>query len=142
MIIEKLKIDDIPELLNLYKELTDMEGSVEIAIETYKQMLKDEKYLLLVAKEEGRIIGSVLGVCCMILALDGGYFLAIEDVIVKEEARGKGVGRKLMEKLDEFAINSDCAYSLLVSSGHRKGAHKFYERIGFTEDVKGFRKWY
>lgn len=47
-----------------------------------------------------------------------------------------------MESIDEFAKKNNCAYSILVSSNHRKGAHKFYENVGFTEMVKGFRKGY
>lgn len=105
-------------------------------------MLKDDKYLLLVAKENNKIVGTALAVCCLLLALDGGCFLAIEDVIVKDGLRGKGIGRKLMDEIDKFAIKNNCGYSIVVSSDHRKGAHKFYEACGFTEGVKGFRKGY
>lgn len=63
-------------------------------------------------------------------------------VIVKDELRGKGVGRKLMESLDEIAKNRQCAYAILVSSAHRKAAHKFYENAGFIDSVVGFRKVY
>lgn len=142
MIIERLKIEDLQGLLDLYTELTPYNNSIEKSVDIYNEILKDEKYLLLVAKEEGEIVGSALGVCCLLLALDGGRFLAIEDVIVKEELRGRGVGKKLMENLDEFAIKNNCVYSIVVSSAHRKNAHKFYENIGFTEDVVGFRKGY
>ena len=69
-------------------------------------------------------------------------FLVIEDVIVKEGLRGKGIGRKLMEALDEFALSHDCAYAILVSSGHRIDAHQFYKHTGYTEHVEGFRKMY
>jgi GNAT superfamily N-acetyltransferase len=69
-------------------------------------------------------------------------FLVIEDVIVKDRNRGKGIGRKLMESLDEFAKNKNCAYAVLVSSAFRKGAHQFYEKAGFTDSVIGFRKVY
>ncbi|NOW53756.1 GNAT superfamily N-acetyltransferase [Clostridium saccharobutylicum] len=72
----------------------------------------------------------------------GSIFLVIEDVVVKEGLRGKGIGRKLMESLDEFAKTKECAYAILVSSDYRKNAHKFYENSGFTDSVRGFRKVY
>ncbi|WP_010074423.1 GNAT family N-acetyltransferase [Clostridium cellulovorans] len=139
MVIDKLKAEDIPHLLELYSSLVPFELSIENSFEVYKQMLKDESYHLLVAKEDNELLGSVLGICCKSLTVP---FLVIEDVIVKEGLRGKGIGRKLMEALDEFAKKNNCAYSILVSSGFRKEAHKFYENVGFIDSVKGFRKVY
>lgn len=139
MIIEKLKIEDILDLLELYSTLIPFKISVDNSFETYKEMLMDENYLLLVAKEDNRVLGSALGICCKGLTV---HFLVVEDVIIKEGLRGKGIGRKLMESLDEFAKRKQCAYAILVSSGFRKEAHKFYENVGFQDCVQGFRKIY
>ena len=139
MMLEKLKVEDIPDLLELYTALIPFETSLEKSVEIYKEMLLDENYFLMVAKENNRVIGSALGICCNGLIEP---FLVIEDVIVKEGLRGKGIGKKLMESLDEFAKNKHCGYAILVSSAHRTGAHKFYERAGFIDSVVGFRKVY
>ena len=142
MIIEKLKIEDVEDLLELYKKLTPFENSLEKSIEIYKEMLQEEQYLIVVAKEDDKVIGSVLGVCCKSIAAGGKPFLVIEDVIVDNKVRGKGIGKKLMKTLDKFAKEKHCLYTILVSSAYRKEAHKFYESLGFTEDVRGFRKMY
>jgi predicted N-acetyltransferase YhbS len=139
MIIEKLNIDDIPNLLKLYDELISFESSLDKSIETYKEMLMDENYFLVVAKEDTKIVGSVLGIYCKCLVMP---FLVIEDVIVKDGLRGKGIGQKLMATMDEFAKTKNCSYAILVSSDYRKKAHKFYENIGFIDGVRGFRKMY
>ena len=139
MILEKLKEEDIPDLLELYKDLVPFEIFKEKSVETYKEMLTDDNYLLLAAKEDEKVIGSVLGICCKSLTVP---FLVVEDVIVKDGLRGKGIGRELMEALDEFAKAKQCAYSILVSSDFRKEAHKFYESIGYKDGVRGFRKIY
>lgn len=140
--IEKLRSEDIKELLGLYRELMPYNNSEEKALEIYNKMLMDEKYLVLVAKENNKIVGSALAVCCMLLGYEGRNFLVIEDVIVKNEFRGLGIGSKLMKSIDEFAVKSNCGYSILVSKAYRKKAHEFYERLGFTEDVRGFKKYY
>lgn len=137
--IEKLKKEDIPELLKLYQSLIPFNTSMAQSVEIYKEMLRDERYLLLVAKDDNEIVGSALGVCCIGLIEP---FLVIEDVIVKDGNRGKGIGRKLFEALDEFAKGKHCGYAILVSSAFREGAHQFYERIGFADSVVGFRKIY
>ena len=139
MILEKLKIEDLSQVIELHKTLIPFEISFEKSSGNYKEMLSNENYYLVVAKEDDEVIGSALGICCKCLAVS---FLVIEDVVVKEGIRGKGIGRKLMEALDEFAKTNNCAYAILVSSGHRKAAHEFYEKSGFIEDVRGFRKVY
>jgi len=139
MIIEKLKIEDLGQVLELHKTLLPFEISFDKSMLIYEEMLKDENYYLIVAKEDKDVIGSAIGICCKCLAVS---FLVIEDVIVKEGIRGKGIGKKLMESLDEFAKSKKCAYAILVSSDFRKNAHKFYEGMGFTDSVRGFRKVY
>lgn len=142
MIIEKLQKEDIPELLELYKMLVSFENTLEKSQDIYEEILKDENYSVFVVKENNQLIGSAMAICCKSLACEGKNFLVIEDVIVKEGLRGRGVGRKLFEYIDEYAIKNNCMYSILVSSDYRKGAHAFYEKMGFADGVRGFRKLY
>lgn len=84
----------------------------------------------------------MLGIICKSLAANFEAFLVVEDVIVDEEFRRAGVGRALFMKMDEIALENKCAYSILVSSGFRKEAHRFYESMGYSDSVLGFRKKY
>lgn len=120
MIIEKLKFEDIPELLELYNGLIPFESSLNKSIEIYKEMLQDENYFLFIAKENNKVVGSALGICCQGLVAP---FLVIEDVIIKDGMRRKGIGRQLMESLDKFAKGKNCAYAILVSSTPFEKAH-------------------
>ena len=91
------------------------------------------------AADGDKVIGSSMGIVC--IALDAP-FLVVENVIVSGECRGQGVGRKIFEALDEFALKNQCEYALLVSSGFRKGAHRFYEAVGYTEAERVLRLYY
>ena len=142
MVIERLQKADIPALLELYKELIEFDNTVLMANEVYDKMLDDDNYLLLVAKDGDNLAGSVLGIVCGTITVMGMPFLVVEDVIVSEKYRRKGVGRLLFDKLDLFAKEKNCSYSILCSSGFRKGAHSFCESVGYTDDVRGFRKIY
>jgi GNAT superfamily N-acetyltransferase len=142
MTIELLKKEEIPELLELYKELGDFEMDLEESKKAYDKMLSDENYYLLVAKEDDKIIGTVLGIVCHSLLILGKPFMVVEDVVVKEEYRRQGIGKKLFEEIDKISHERECLYSILVSSGHRKNAHVFYENQGYNDEVKGFRKKY
>ncbi|MGI6094803.1 MAG: GNAT family N-acetyltransferase [Lachnospiraceae bacterium] len=139
MIIEKLKIEDMEQVAELHKLIVPFALDLEEAKKTYAKMAENPDYLLLAAKEEGKVVGTATGICCKTLATP---FLVIEDVVVSPEQRNEGVGTQLMEALEVYAKEKQCAYTILVSSGHRKEAHKFYEKLGYTDNVKGFRKIY
>jgi len=142
MIIEKLDKQDIPQLLALYKELTPLETSLEKAYEVYTKMDINPNYLLLIAKENNEIIGSVCGFIMDSLASGGKPILFIDSVVVKKNSRRMGVGTNLFLKLDEFAQEHHAASAILVSAAFRMAAHEFYKSVGFINDVRGFRKEY
>ena len=139
MIIERLQIEDMEQVAELHKLIIPFELNIEDAKRTYRAMMASDDYYLLVAKENEKVIGTVTGIFCRTLATP---FFVIEDMVVRPECRGKGVGTKLMEELERLSRAHGCAYAILVSSGHRKEAHKFYEKLGDTDDVRGFRKIY
>ena len=92
---------------------------------------------VLVAREGDTVLGTVSGFCCRGLA---GTFLASEDLIVTEDSRNGSIGTRLMDAIHSYGREQGCQYAILVSSGFRKQAHRFYEKIGYTEEVRGFRK--
>jgi phosphinothricin acetyltransferase len=55
----------------------------------------------------------------------------IEDVAVNENYRGKGIGKKLVEKLIGIASEKSCDKTVLSSSEKNS---EFYEKIGFEKN--------
>jgi ribosomal protein S18 acetylase RimI-like enzyme len=55
----------------------------------------------------------------------------IEDVAVNEDYRGKGIGKKLVEKLIGIASEKSCDKTVLNSSEKNS---EFYEKIGFQKN--------
>ena len=142
--IRKATQSDYDGLNRLYFQLTNGDHGLSPDFPAiFEQMQSDNSYHLMVAIDTNkRVVGSLLGIVCKSLADNYEAFLVIEDVIVDKEARRAGVGRALFEKMDEIAIENKCAYSILVSSGFRKEAHQFYENMGYSDSVLGFRKKY
>lgn len=139
MTIEKMQPEYAAQVLALHQTLVPFALSADYAKALYSTLQNHEDYYLAVAREGDTILGTATGICCHGL---GGNFLVIEDFVVQENLRGKGIGTKLMAQLDAFALQRNCIYAILVSSGFRKNAHRFYEKCGFCDDVRGFRKNY
>ena len=139
MVIEQITPEYFPETIRLQQTILPFEVQERDLVERCLHITENPDYLLLIAREGDQVLGTATGICCHTLFTP---FMVIEDVVVKEGLRGQGIGRGLMEELDRFAVKRGCGYAILVSSGFRVQAHAFYEKMGFTQDVRGFRKGY
>ena len=97
---------DLPQVLALIKELADYEKSLDQVDVTLEQLEKDgfdghPHYYLLVAEEKGEIIG----ICFYFIRYSTwkGKVLFLEDFVVKEEYRRKGIGGMLFEETIRIA---------------------------------------
>lgn len=66
-----------------------------------------------------------------------GYRGLVEDVVVDSEHRGKGIGRKLMEKLLDEAKALGLDEILLFTGHHRTPAIGLYTSLGFAPRKSG-----
>jgi len=140
--IEQATIIDLESLSELFEELIGEKTDFIKMNENFKLMSSDSSYIILVARENDEVLGSVMGIICMDLVKECQPFMVIENVVVKSKFRGKGVGMKLMQHLENLARSRNCYYTMLVSSGYRRDAHKFYEAIGYELGlVQGFKKY-
>jgi GNAT superfamily N-acetyltransferase len=94
------------------------------------------------------------GDACLLLAVDGqdrlGYLLGfrhltfyangpvgwVEEIFVRSQERGRGIGRALMSAFEQWAATRDCA---LVALATRRAA-PFYRALGYEESAVYFRK--
>jgi GNAT superfamily N-acetyltransferase len=61
-------------------------------------------------------------------------------LVVDEEARRPGVGRALLERVEDEARRLGCERLEVTSSVQREDARAFYERLGFEERPRRFLK--
>lgn len=142
VIVEEVSNDDLEDLASLLEELVEEKTNFEKMVDNYKWMKENPDYILLGAKYKDELVGTLMGIVCRDLVAECEPFMVIENVVVKSGLRGKKVGRKLMEEIERIARERGCSYTMLVSSGYRKEAHKFYESVGYAIDaVEGFKKF-
>ncbi|AHF07390.1 GNAT family N-acetyltransferase [Desulfitobacterium metallireducens] len=140
--LQNATVEDLESLSQLYKELSGEESDPIKMKENFNLMESNPNYVILTAKEDKEVVGSIMGIICLDLVLKCQPFMVIENVIVKNTWRGRGIGESLMEEIEKIGRTRNCYYTMLVSAGHRKGAHKFYEAIGYNVDlVRGFKKY-
>lgn len=66
-------------------------------------------------------------------------FVYINDICIKEEYRNKGIGKKLLESIKNWAMIRGLEYVELNVLTENKDAIKFYQKLGFIESQKLMR---
>ncbi len=64
----------------------------------------------------------------------------VNDLVVTESERGRGVGRELLARAEELARRRGCFRMSLETAGWRERTHAFYEREGWLDNGKWFIK--
>jgi GNAT superfamily N-acetyltransferase len=94
---------------------------------------------VLVAEVEGEVVG--LAHLQVTPAIERDRPAAkIGALVVDESRRGEGVGKALVEALDDEARARGCGLLFLTTSARRTDAHEFYRRVGLEETGKRFTK--
>jgi GNAT superfamily N-acetyltransferase len=91
---------------------------------------RDER--VIVAADEGQ---NVLGwtTVRVVEHMYGDAFVEISGFVVDKEARGRGVGRKMMAEVERWAKQTGHSSIRLNANVARTGAHEFYKALGFEQ---------
>lgn len=141
MHIQTVARTQLDELAELYTELDQSETNIERLRERFIALQSNPDYTFIGAVDDGKLVGSVMGIRCYDLTGQCRPFMVLENMIVSKSYHRKGIGQILVEAVEKIAIESDCHSVVLISSAWRTDSHQFYEKLGFTKDaVYGFIK--
>lgn len=102
----------------------------------FDEMLVDPLVTVFIAEEGGRALGYIL--CKLIERPENPFtfamrYLLIDQISVRPEAQGKGVGAALMEQAAAQASEWNVFRVQLDSWRFNTGAHAFFEKMGFEK---------
>jgi len=96
--------------------------------EQLRSIVESPDTVLYVASIEGRIVGSLT---LAFYRIPTGVKAWIEDVVVDESARGRGVGDELNRQAIAEAARRGAKNVSLTSRSSREAANRLYRRLGF-----------
>ena len=97
--------------------------------EALKEIVAHDASTILLATEEGVILGSMT---LVLFPIPTGTWAWIEDVVVDESARGRGVGEALNRRAMKIALEGGAQTIDLTSRPAREAANRLYQRLGFA----------
>ncbi|UII34556.1 GNAT family N-acetyltransferase [Fulvivirga ulvae] len=140
-----IKTDDKHTVLNLFKEAAEKIASMNIdhwqywknppaeKVEWVEEGIRNNEFFFV--KSGGELIGMV-----RILEEDWLYWgeqkdkaLYVHSLVVKEEYGGKGVGRDVLEKVENRAKAEGCKYLRLDADSKNHKLCGYYEKQGFKK---------
>lgn len=103
---------------------------------TFAAILDDAHQHLLVVEGSSSLIGYLHGLVHPVFHANGNIGW-VEELFVSPTARGTGLGRRLMERFEDWAGQTGQAHYVAVST---RRAHDFYQAIGYAESATYFKK--
>ncbi len=135
IVIRNAVREDMSSVLQLIKELAEFEKEPN-AVEVTRKELEDagfgdqKQFDCFVAEVEKKIVGMAL--VYFRFSTWKGRTVHLEDLIVTEKMRGKGVGQALYRRVLKFALDQGVKRVNWVVLDWNKPAIQFYERSGAT----------
>ena len=131
------KPEDIPAMMKLVKELALYEKAADQVSNTEEAMMRDgfgpnPVFGFFVAEADGLITGFSVYYCRY--STWNGKRLYLEDIVVTEEMRGKGLGKALFDATVAKARETNCTGMMWQVLDWNTSAIEFYEKYGTRFD--------
>jgi GNAT superfamily N-acetyltransferase len=138
IVIRNARSDDAEALIVLLTELGYPQDS-SFVISKLREFSERGSAKAFVAEESGDVLGF--------LSFDShtafhqkGRIGTITAMCVLESARGRGIGRQLIEHTEHVAKEAGCVRIAVASGVQRLETHQFYLNLGYEEKTKRFIK--
>ncbi|MFA5651477.1 MAG: GNAT family N-acetyltransferase [Proteiniphilum sp.] len=140
MHIERLtRVDDstVHAFKKLMPQLTGKEEHP--SLEELEKVIQSKDTFLFFATDEGSVMGTLT---LVFYRIPSGLKAWIEDVIVDEEARGKGVATALIWHALHIARDEGALKVDLTSLPRRVAANRLYLKMGFEKRESNMYRYY
>jgi len=144
-LFREARIEDLDILVSLHTKLLMMEGDFiydKVAISNgMKMLLANENSFILVLETKGEIVGMCT-LQFVVSTVEGGMVAVVEDVIIDEKYRRRGLGKKFFRYIEDFCKLKNIRRIQLLTQYENKNSIMFYKSLGLNalERIFFFKK--
>jgi len=130
MNIRKAVENDFEQINTLFMEFAEFENLPGKMVNTVEQMIDEQEFFncWVVETDDNKIIGYVTYFFCYYTWI--GKAMYMDDLYVKPEFRGTGIGTQLINKVIQYAKETGCHKLRWQVSGWNSPAIAFYKKLG------------
>ncbi len=152
MIIREMKKEDIEASIKLSREVREktwekyekevysrelLEEELRLySYDTFLKFIGDENRYGFVTEENGKIVGLAIG------RLDQGGLSDLSWICTSSEEQGKGIGKKLIDKVAEYSREKGCHKLFAYTTPHLFSTVSFYLSSGFVPEAYLRKHWH
>jgi GNAT superfamily N-acetyltransferase len=127
---------DVPLILSLIRELATYERDPSAVVATEENLLRDgfgdrPRFQVTLAEWSGEPVGFAFWFFAY-STWRGQPILFLEDLFVRPDARGRGIGKALMQRLARIADENNCGRFMWQVLDWNTPSIEFYESLGAT----------
>jgi ribosomal protein S18 acetylase RimI-like enzyme len=132
--IRPAQLEDLAALSSLLEELFSIEEDFRFDEKKQRQgleqMLDNQSGIVLAAEADGEVAGMCTGQL-LVSTAEGGPSVLVEDVVVENPWRSRGVGKKLVQSVCQWAREQGATRIQLLADQTNLPALAFYEHLGW-----------
>lgn len=132
--IREIQKNDFEDLISMFKEFATFQKMPDKMVNTAELMNQESHYLngFVIEDELTGLVGYVTYFYAYYTWI--GKSMYMDDLYVKPEYRGKGLGRELIQSVLDKAKEDNCKKLRWQVSGWNKKAIDFYKKLGAFVD--------
>jgi GNAT superfamily N-acetyltransferase len=135
--IEPATLNDVPQLAELlhlpFKQEADFKPDIEKQQRGLRLVIESANVGVILAAHDGdEVVGMVI-LLFTISTAEGGPVCWLEDMVVRPDRRGGGLGSCLLQSAIDYARSHGFTRIILLADKVNAGAIRFYGRQGFVE---------
>ena len=130
-IIRRCRVEDAEAIHRLNREEMGYDYPTEQMRQQLQVLIKSESDRIFVAEVDGTVVGYVHANDYLLLY--AAPMKNIMGIAVSGKCRRMGIGKALLERVEQWAKETGAAGVRLVSGGDRVGAHGFYRGMGYGD---------
>ncbi|BCQ62230.1 hypothetical protein PBOI14_39800 [Pseudomonas sp. Boi14] len=123
LVFRTATLEDLPALVALEEQCFT---SDRLTPRSFQWMISRAHGQLLVAEQQAQVLGYAL-----VLFHRGTSLARLYSLAIAESARGLGLGKRLLQRMEACALAHDCAYLRLEVRTDNPAAIALYERNGY-----------
>lgn len=138
--IGRATTSDLSAIGKLHVYFWGESSDVESMARTLEALADDPDHVILAARVDGECVGTATGAICH--GLYGGYdtYMVVEDMVVAEDHRRRGIASALLAALEVAARERGCNQIILLTESEREAAVSLYEANGYATRWTGCKK--
>ena len=130
-------IAEVSRLFDLYRQFYECEADLELATRFISERIEREESDIFVAVDGDKASGFVQ-LYPSFCSVDAVKIFILYDIYVDAEARGTGLGEKLMNRATDWARTNGAARLDLLTAHDNAIGQNLYEKLGYKKTLEDF----